>query len=1296
MHDNLADSANLNSQRTQPRVLFASDAINWEYLEDDSSEMEVPVEQSEPGHQEITTSFFGLIGRPYEFQDFEETHLALARMLSIIPDGDPASELVYEIFDNLWKNHAQRAQDANNHVYSTPIVIETNDDPETIYEFGDAHKSRFNHEGNLGSLERAIGCLTRAVDLAGEEHSRLPKYLFGLADALLQRFERFSGLAFLEDAIKYQRRGISLVIEMNPQFLADLGYSLIRRFQVKGEVADLNEAIELQELAVASAINDTEKVAICYNALGTSLVLRFENSGDPLDLERAIELHQRSFELELAAEMRATTAHLLGSALQRKYLHFVDIEYIERAISYQQQAVDLTSTSHTGKPGYLTNMAVSLHHRFEHLGEVKDIICAISHQLTALDLLPRKHSLRSSCLGDLGKSYLLLFGTTGNLTDIEKSIEHLLEALEHTPQNSPDSSKWLSSLGDAFRQKFELLGELIDIDRAINYHHQSISETAQGNVDQAGRLDHLGNAYMSRFEKLRVLADLDNAISQHRAALLIYGGENKKAQAALHNLGGALCRRFDYVGQLDDIHESIAVIRQAISISAKSSYSTVLHNSLGISLLSKYRRTNRLEDINESIYCLEYAISLTMDGHSDMPNWLQNISFALKLRDSHTPNPHDIAKAIIYQTQAVDLTPEHHVNRPALLTVLGDLLALGHSGAKRDDAISAYRKAALSVGSPQHRFEAAYRWGQMLLLQEESPLEAYKIAFAIIPQVVWIGTTIDQRYKEVAPISRLATQAVASAIAEKDYKLALEWFEEGRSIVWGQVLQLRTSLDQLREVDQALAEEMQKVGQALNRIASLKSSHSNPNTQPNVPEHIAQSHHRLAEDWDRLLGRIRQLDGFSDFLRPKKANSLLRAARNGHVIIINVHDTACNALIIRGDRAALDCVPLPELCYQKALDAQNRLMQLLRATGVRQRSEGSRISSKTRGISQKLKDLRRAFLRVTPNVSSEVCDHPEGAPRPRTSSKYARAWTNRTERRPLVKDSLSQEDELENILQFLWVHIVHPILTYLDYLNPKLEDGLPHVTWCVSGPIAFLPLHAAGDYKSSYSYSRTFNCVVSSYSPTISGLLTSSPSIQDFSGILMISQVSTPGFSTLPGTEKELSLISQHFSSLRVTKLSEMAATPDAVLEAIGSHSWVHFACHASQIAQDPASSALYLHSGTLDLNKISKNSLGRKAFAFLSACQTATGDYNLPEEAVHLAAGMIMAGYPTVIATMWSIEDGDAPLVADHTYAHMLKDGEPDSTKASYALHQALSALREKAGERNFISWVPYIHIGI
>ncbi|KAJ6487356.1 hypothetical protein DFH09DRAFT_841575, partial [Mycena vulgaris] len=41
-----------------------------------------------------------------------------------------------------------------------------------------------------------------------------------------------------------------------------------------------------------------------------------------------------------------------------------------------------------------------------------------------------------------------------------------------------------------------------------------------------------------------------------------------------------------------------------------------------------------------------------------------------------------------------------------------------------------------------------------------------------------------------------------------------------------------------------------------------------------------------------------------------------------------------------------------------------------------------------------------------------------------------------------------------------------------------------------------------------------------------------------------------------------------------------------------------------------------------------------------LSACQTARGAKGLQEESVHLAAGMLLAGYRGVIATMWSIMD--------------------------------------------------------
>ena len=43
---------------------------------------------------------------------------------------------------------------------------------------------------------------------------------------------------------------------------------------------------------------------------------------------------------------------------------------------------------------------------------------------------------------------------------------------------------------------------------------------------------------------------------------------------------------------------------------------------------------------------------------------------------------------------------------------------------------------------------------------------------------------------------------------------------------------------------------------------------------------------------------------------------------------------------------------------------------------------------------------------------------------------------------------------------------------------------------------------------------------------------------------------------------------------------------------------------------------------------------------ALLSACQTSAGDEKLSEEVIHLAAGMLAAGYRGAVATMWSIRD--------------------------------------------------------
>ncbi|KAG9085100.1 hypothetical protein FRC06_003734, partial [Ceratobasidium sp. 370] len=259
--------------------------------------------------------------------------------------------------------------------------------------------------------------------------------------------------------------------------------------------------------------------------------------------------------------------------------------------------------------------------------------------------------------------------------------------------------------------------------------------------------------------------------------------------------------------------------------------------------------------------------------------------------------------------------------------------------------------------------------------------------------------------------------------------------------------------------------------------------------------------------------------------------------------------------------------------------------------------------------------------------------------------------------------------------------------------HPVPVDDLPHITWCTTGSLSFLPLHAAGDYSSSSTVLS--NLVISSYTPTISSLRQPTSSPTPFSGILAVGQSATLGLEPLPGTREELNRIQGLASGIAFTRLDEENARTDAVLEAMKGHSWVHFACHGSQDREDPMKSALHLHDGRLDLATIHHHPLKNAQLAFLSACQTAAGDSELPDESIHLAAGLLMAGYPAVIATMWSISDKDAPLVAEKFYECVLEGGVPDSRKAATSLHKAVASLRETIGVDKFARWVPYIHIG-
>ena len=253
----------------------------------------------------------------------------------------------------------------------------------------------------------------------------------------------------------------------------------------------------------------------------------------------------------------------------------------------------------------------------------------------------------------------------------------------------------------------------------------------------------------------------------------------------------------------------------------------------------------------------------------------------------------------------------------------------------------------------------------------------------------------------------------------------------------------------------------------------------------------------------------------------------------------------------------------------------------------------------------------------------------------------------------------------------------------------------------MTGPLTFLPIHAAGLYATK-DQPKISDYVVSSYTPTLAALLSAQHRIPERGTIphlLIVTQPATPGQNPLPGTMNEannIQIIQHQTNQLHLAHLDDQAATVPAVLKHMAESSWIHLACHGTQDAINPTNSAFILVDGRLTLKEIMKQSFSHTELAFLSACETAMGDGELPAEAIHLAAGMLMAGYGSVVATMWSIEDNDGPIIAEKFYKYLIEDGGGDSGRAAYALHEAVAHLAKVRGEDKFMRWAPFIHLGI
>lgn len=649
-----------------------------------------------------------------------------------------------------------------------------------------------------------------------------------------------------------------------------------------------------------------------------------------------------------------------------------------------------------------------------------------------MELADDRNPRKAGFLSNLGGSHARRFESLGELADLEASVVHSQQAVALTKDGNPNKPVYLNSLGLSYQCRFERLGRLADIEASIALTQQAVGLT---NPSKPARLNTLGEAYTCRFERLGELADIDASLVHLRRAVELTPNGNPTKAVILNNLGNSHIRRFEHLGELADLQESLVCNQKAVEFTEDGSPRQVMNlNSLGWAHIRRFERLGELVDIEASLAYHQRVVELTKDESPFKAAYLNNLGNAYKCRFDLLGELADTGASLAHTQRALVLTEDGSPTKAVYSYNIGSIYMqrFQATGIAEDleMAINSFKFAAqIPTAYPSYALIAARRWGDIAHKNGNltCALEGYRLASEILPKVVWIGLSQTSRHAILSKEQSegIACSSAACAIDLGEFETAVELLDSGRSYYWQQSSALRQDLEGVRDVNADLASALENIGQLLEKRSGEGLRFNTMDAIPSTTENIGRQRRDLAKSWEDTLGKIRLLPGFGDFLRPSPFHTLRRAASAGQVVIINVSSHRADALIVDAWQP-LQHIPLLNI------------------------------------------DLNTITL-----LSNRV-----------------------TRKRPPANGSAAEDGyyvsrHLVPVLRRVWNDIVVPIFQLLGIpLTFDQSQGLQQrrIWWYLTGPLTFIPIHAAGPYEGPDSVDVS-QLVISSYTTTLVSLV---------------------------------------------------------------------------------------------------------------------------------------------------------------------------------------------------------------
>ncbi|MFH8926423.1 hypothetical protein ACH4D4_05155 [Streptomyces pristinaespiralis] len=710
------------------------------------------------------------------------------------------------------------------------------------------------------TLAEAAGLLREAVASTDNGHPLLPSFKAELSGVLVAAAD---GTCAEEHVV---REAVSLARDAAGQAgvegLSALGRALTQLARSTGDPVAAEEGIDVvtralsvHDRASSGCESDVVQRGALLMAHGDLLHERYRHTDHAGDLTAAVDAYAQALAVVPADHMsRPHLAAMHMALLAQRAAVTEDPQDEERMLRAGAEALAVI-TDPVGSTSLRVTLSVALQLRNSRTGDSADLDHAIRlcQEPLSGDALP--DVARLPLHGQLSYLLRVRYSRTGERADIDQAVTHGRAAVAFHGTAPAELPRWRSDLSAALRERSESTGSLADIDEAIE---QGRMAAESGETDGVG---HHGTAVLQRFQSLGRLDDLHRAVLLARAA--VTSGETDDG-AALSNLGACLAQRHEEMGTSEDLDAAITAFEEAVGRTEphhQARPNRLINLALG--LCERYGRTGDEADFRAADAAAREAVHLAPGGHQLQVRALDTLGHVAAQRYARTSDPADLDDAISAARKAREVN-DHPALGQMVQNLAGYLLdrftvagaaedleesialcreglefdsqttvklryTLGQALAARADltgdalsereAVEVLRAGATaSTGRAEARLAAAVAWARFAERRSDaSALEAYGHAIALQRILVSMGAARSDRERLLTRWRGLAGDAAAAALGAGRPDTSVELLEQGRSVLWSQLLDLRTDFTQVRDRAPELARRLVQVRDRLDR-----------------------------------------------------------------------------------------------------------------------------------------------------------------------------------------------------------------------------------------------------------------------------------------------------------------------------------------------------------------------------------------------------------------------------------------------------------------------------------------------